>query len=105
MSDLTHLRLRVFRNPMRSDGVFVAEDKPIRAYPGARGFDGLPLFPAVPQDGVSLGYQVEPELARRIVACVNACAGHTTEELELVRRAIEASGGAGHAILKPDPTT
>lgn len=79
-TDLTNLRLKVFPNPMRSDGVFVAEDKPIEPYEGARGING-PLYPAVP-DGRRINAGVELDFAERIVCCVNYCAGRTNEELE-----------------------
>jgi len=64
-------RLRVYPNPVRDDGVFVAEDKPIEPYimPGP---DGRLQFPAVPQTPFLIRSQLEPEFAAELVRRWNA---------------------------------
>ncbi len=60
-------RLKVYPNPMRDDGVFVAEDKEIAPYPGVSRVDGKPCYPAIPCTKYSLGSQLEPEFAKELV--------------------------------------
>lgn len=66
-------RLATFVNPMRTDGLFVAEDIPIEPYPGVSRFDGKPIYPACPKTKFSLGHQVEPDFARELVRRWNVC--------------------------------
>jgi hypothetical protein len=81
LPDLTKIKLRKFENPMRDDGVFVAEDKDIDPYPGISALDGSQIFPAVPR-GLVFGHQMPHALADRVIACWNAFAGIPTEEIK-----------------------
>jgi len=63
--------LKVYPNPMRNDGVFVAQDKPNKPYE-SRGMDGEPRYPAVPEAAWGIGVQIEPDKARYIVAACTA---------------------------------
>lgn len=65
-------RLAIYQNPMRSDGVFVAEDKPRLPYEGVTGTRGERLYPATPQTPYALGRQVDVEFARELVRRWNA---------------------------------
>jgi len=65
--DFAAVKLATYINPHRSDGLFVAEDKPIEAYDGIKSWDGRALYPAVPRTAFCLGSQVEPSFAREIV--------------------------------------
>ena len=49
------MRLKVYPNPMRDDGVFVAEDRPIEPYPDSSD------YPAVPLEGFRLIHQLPRE--------------------------------------------
>ena len=62
--------LRVYPNPTRSDGVFVAEDMPLE--PTGHGLDGSPHYPAVPRKAWGFGMQMEHDKAEAIVAALNA---------------------------------
>ena len=66
--------LKVFPNPMRNDGVFVAEDKEIAPYPGISNMDGKPCYPAIPRTRYQLGYQLERGFAEELVKRWNALA-------------------------------
>ncbi len=89
---------RTFPNPMRSDGVFVAQDRPIEPYPGnPRDLDGNPHLPAVPK-GWCLGSQVEHAAGAFIAAsrtdvpllCAELrAAQERTLRLESVLRSVE----------------
>ncbi len=59
--------LAIFPNPMRSDGVFIAEDVPIAPYEGVRNLEGKEVFPAVPQNARTFPCQVTREMAGRVV--------------------------------------
>lgn len=67
-------RLKVYPNPMRDDGVFVAEDKEITPYPGVARCDGKPCYPAVPTTRYSLGHQLDPEFGAELVRRWNLAA-------------------------------
>lgn len=54
---------RTYVNPQRSDGLFVAQDKPIEPYPKARGMGGEPLYPATPHDAWGIQSQLEHDNA------------------------------------------
>lgn len=60
-------RLATYPNPMRTDGVFVAEDKPVEPYKGIHNLDGSPCYPTIPQTPYMLGRQMEPAFARELV--------------------------------------
>lgn len=77
-----NVELACYVNPMRQDGVFVAEKREIKPYPGHTHVDGSPCYPSVPQGGVRFPMQLDHEFARRVVACWNACRLLTTEDLE-----------------------
>lgn len=56
-------RLKVYPNPMRDDGVFVAEDKPIEPYPPPNDHS----YPAIPKTDYALDMQLPHEFAKEIV--------------------------------------
>jgi hypothetical protein len=58
---------------MRDDGVFVAEEKPIEAYPNSFGPNGEQLFPATPKTPWFLSSQINKDFAREIVRRWNLC--------------------------------
>ena len=60
-------RLAVYPNPMRDDGVFVAEEKEIKPYDGAKGLNGEPLFPATPATPYVIRSQLPKDFASEIV--------------------------------------
>jgi len=62
---------RFYVNPMRDDGVFVGQVKPLKPYPGVSGLHGEPIFPAVP-DGRILPYQVPDVVAERVLEILNS---------------------------------
>lgn len=71
-------RLKVYLNPMRNDGVFVAEDRPIEPYSNGQGgfirsLDGSPRYPAIP-NGHSIGTQLPRDFAEELVRRWNAVA-------------------------------
>lgn len=57
---------RTYPNPMRSDGVFVAQDKPAKPYPGY-----TDRFPAVPDEAAALHYQLPHDQAEELVRRLN----------------------------------
>lgn len=67
-----NFKLACFRNPMRDDGVFVAESKTIDPYEGVKGLKGEPLYPATPQTPYSLRSQLTHDFAAEIVRRWNA---------------------------------
>ena len=67
--------LAVYTNPMRDDGVFVAEDRPIEAYDGIRNLDGSPCYPTRPQHGYAIGAQLPHAFAFELVRRWNAWSG------------------------------
>ena len=72
MTDATRLgvRWRAFPNPMRSDGVFILEDKdPAPNRDGLRHVDGTPVMDLPP--GVGFWTQVTPELGEHVVRLHN----------------------------------
>lgn len=66
------VKWRTYVNPQRNDGLFVAEDKEIEAYPGVSGEGGQLLYPAVPTTTHSLQYQLPHEDAEALVRLLNA---------------------------------
>ena len=61
-------RLAIYANPMRNDGVFVYEEKPIEPYDaGVYGINGEFLYPAVPQNAIGIGIQIPRHFAEEIV--------------------------------------
>jgi hypothetical protein len=61
------MRIKIYPNPMRDDGVFVAEDRPITEYAGAYDGNGNAWFPAVPQNGFCIMNQLSREVAEELV--------------------------------------
>ena len=59
--------LAIFANPMRNDGVFVAENKPIEPYDAARGVSGGKLYPPTPKTPYKIGVQLDPAFAAELV--------------------------------------
>ena len=80
---LSAISLRCYLNPWRDDGVFVAENKEIKPYPGARNVDGSSVYPSMPDTPFRFPHQLPHDFARRLVACWNACRGISTEDLEI----------------------
>jgi hypothetical protein len=60
-------KLAIFPNPMRDDGVFVAEDKPIEPYDRGQIPGQPPRRPTIPNTKYSLGMQLERRFAEEIV--------------------------------------
>ena len=60
-------KLAVYPNPMRSDGVFVAEDKEIEPYEGISGWNGESLYPATPSTPYGIGSQLPKDFACELV--------------------------------------
>ena len=60
-------KLAIYPNPMRPDGVFVSEEKPIEPYGGLRGLDGKLLYPSTPATENKIMCQIEPRFAAEIV--------------------------------------
>ena len=56
----------VYPNPMRGDGVFLAQKRPIKPYEGVTTLAGEPMFPAVPQGSYAYPHQLSPEVARNL---------------------------------------
>ena len=73
-------KLAVYPNRMRSDGVFVAEDRPIEPYEGARDMAGNLCYPSTPQHGYKIGSQIPHAFAYELVRRWNIC-----PELEAAR--------------------
>jgi hypothetical protein len=69
-----NFRLAIFPNPMRSDGVFLAEDKPIEPYPEPNAH----ARPAVPLGAFSFPYQLPLALAEEVVKRWNFWQDSTT---------------------------
>lgn len=72
---------RAYPNPMRSDGLFVAQDKPIEPYEGTKDIYGNPQYPAVPRDAWGLGMQVEHGAANFIA--------HSRTDIEKLVKIVE----------------
>lgn len=81
-TDLKYLRMAIYPNPMRQDCVFVCEDKPISPYRHCQDVNGNPSYPSTPQGAMGFPAGIKPDLAKRVVVAVNACAGIPTEALE-----------------------
>lgn len=56
---------------MRNDGVFVAEDKEIKPYPGVKSLDGEPLYPIAPETEHSIHCGLPREIAAALVQALN----------------------------------
>lgn len=80
-TDLAQIELAAYCNPMRDDGVFVAEKKEIEPY-ASRGMDGELRYPPAPRTPHKFPQQLPHDFARRVIACWNACRGLKTEDLE-----------------------
>jgi hypothetical protein len=65
MADLS-FKLKIYPNPMRDDGVFVAEDKEIEPYP-LPGAEGRPHYPAIPNTPYRFGQQLPRDFAEELV--------------------------------------
>lgn len=61
----------IFPNPMRTDGVFVSQDRPKQPYKGVTDIYGNPIYPATP-NGHGLPFQVPHAVAERLIARLNA---------------------------------
>ena len=66
------VRWKIYPNPMRSDGVVLAEDKPIEPYPGVHGWDEVPLYPATPQTTHRIPFQLPLAEAERVLVLLNS---------------------------------
>lgn len=62
---------KIYENPMRDNGVFIGQDRPIKSYPGVTGLFGKLLYPAVPLDAFILDTQVYHEMANKLLAALN----------------------------------
>jgi len=60
-------KLAVYPNRTRSDGVFVAEDRPIEPYKGIRNLDGGLCYPSVPQHGYVIPGQLPHDFAFELI--------------------------------------
>lgn len=63
---------KIYLNPMRDDGVFLAQDTPHRPYEGVWESDGSPMYPATPQRSYSYPNQLPLDMAQRLVTRLNA---------------------------------
>lgn len=63
---------RIYANPMRNDGWFVGQDRPISPYPEVKDIEGNPIYPAVPQNAKVFSFQLPHELAEGIVKQLNS---------------------------------
>lgn len=59
---------RTYPNPMRADGVFVAQVAKPTAYPGVTDISGLPVLMAVPEQAWGIHSQIEPAAGAFIAA-------------------------------------
>ena len=66
-TDALKFRLACYVNKMRSDMLFIAEEKEIEPYKGIRNIDGGLCYPSVPNTKYCLPVGVAPEFAREIV--------------------------------------
>jgi hypothetical protein len=62
---------RLYPNPMRSDGVFIGEDKEIQPYPGVRSING-PLYPATPQGAKTYPTGLPHDVADKVLEALKA---------------------------------
>jgi hypothetical protein len=58
-----NFKLAIYQNPMRDDGVFVAEDKPIEPYPPPNDHQR----PAIPTTRFQIPHQLPRDFAEEIV--------------------------------------
>ena len=65
------VRWKKYPNPMRADGVFIAEDKAIEPYPGVTDMNGYPLFPVIPKTENTIPFQISLEDADEVLAALN----------------------------------
>src|SRR5690349_790039 len=73
--DMPNIKLAVYPNRMRDDGVFVGEDKPIEPYASISGFDGRPVYPSVPQTPYMIRGQLPHDFAYELVRRWNSFNG------------------------------
>lgn len=73
------VKWRTYPNPMRGDGVFVAEDKPVEPYPGVRRLDGSSIYPATPQTRHAIPFQLPHAEAEELVRMLNSALCVKTE--------------------------
>lgn len=68
------IRWKTYVNPMRTDGLFVAQDMPISPYsPNVRRFpDGGLLYPAVPSTPNAIPFGLPHDEAETLVQMLNA---------------------------------
>jgi hypothetical protein len=78
-------KLAVYQNPMRDDGVFVAEDRPIEPYKDIRGSDGGLCYPSIPQHGISIGSQLPHAFAFELVRRWNAYGEAETAAARIIK--------------------
>lgn len=63
---------RIYPNPMRNDGVFLAQDRPLKPYPGIFDGDGRPVYPPTPLDAYAYERQLPIDMAERLVKRLNS---------------------------------
>jgi len=62
---------RSYPNPMRSDGVFIGQERQIQPYPNVRGLDGH-LYPATPQGAKTYPMQLPHDVAEKVLEALEA---------------------------------
>lgn len=62
---------RIYLNPMRYDGVFIGQDKPIEPYPDVTDIYGKELYPAIPQKGYVFPHQIPLDVAESLLRRLN----------------------------------
>ena len=67
-----NFKLAVYPNRMRTDSVFVAEDRPIEPYANHHNLDGGLCYPSVPQKGYVIGSGLPHAFAYELVRRWNA---------------------------------
>lgn len=62
---------RIYPNPIRNDGVFIGQEKPLEPYPNAKDMFGKAIYPAVPFRGYCFPFQVPQAVAKVILQRLN----------------------------------
>lgn len=62
-----NFQLAIYPNPVRGDGVFIAEQKPIEPYQGISNLDGSKVYSALPNTEFRISHQLPYEFAWEIV--------------------------------------
>lgn len=62
---------KIYSNPMRADGVFIGQDRPLEPYPGVMDMYGGPLYPATPRGIIKYHWQLPHDIAERLVERLN----------------------------------